>query len=195
MTSCKRKALLVFCVGLVLLGIGLLGLWQVLPLNNYLAGLSAGIGGSCMLLSVPMWLMRGSMRDSARPMLAQRYYREFGIPMVLYVLVMLFWRYLLGHVGSNWARVLIALLPAVLVVLVIRAVARYVRDSDEMQRRIELEAIAIAAGLVSGAYMTAGFLQAAELIDVPASAAMLWVFPLLCAIYGITKSIHARRFE
>ncbi|WP_040149393.1 hypothetical protein, partial [Xanthomonas citri] len=166
-----------------------------LPLNNYLAGLSAGIGGSCMLLSVPMWLMRGSMRDSARPMLAQRYYREFGIPMVLYVLVMLFWRYLLGHVGSNWARVLIALLPAVLVVLVIRAVARYVRDSDEMQRRIELEAIAIAAGLVSGAYMTAGFLQAAELIDVPASAAMLWVFPLLCAIYGITKSIHARRFE
>ncbi|MBV6888314.1 hypothetical protein KWH47_12230 [Xanthomonas campestris pv. spermacoces] len=195
MTSCKRKALLVFCVGLVFLGIGLLGLWQVLPLNNYLAGLSAGIGGSCMLLSVPMWLMRGSMRDSARPMLAQRYYREFGIPMVLYVLVMLFWRYLLGHVGSNWARVLIALLPAVLVVLVIRAVARYVRDSDEMQRRIELEAIAIAAGLVSGAYMTAGFLQAAELIDVPASAAMLWVFPPLCAIYGITKSIHARRFE
>ncbi|KGU57272.1 membrane protein [Xanthomonas phaseoli pv. phaseoli] len=195
MTSCKRKALLVFCVGLVFLGIGLLGLWQVLPLNNYLAGLSAGIGGSCMLLSVPMWLMRGSMRDSARPMLAQRYYREFGIPMVLYVLVMLFWRYLLGQVGSNWARVLIALLPAVLIVLVIRAVARYVRDSDEMQRRIELEAIAIAAGLVSGAYMTAGFLQAAELIDVPASAAMLWVFPLLCAIYGITKSIHARRFE
>ncbi|MGW8276580.1 hypothetical protein [Xanthomonas axonopodis] len=195
MTSCKRKALLVFCVGLAFLGIGLLGLWQVLPLNNYLAGLSAGIGGSCMLLSVPMWLMRGSMRDSARPMLAQRYYREFGIPMVLYVMVMLFWRYLLGHVGSNWARVLIALLPAVLVVLVIRAVARYVRDSDEMQRRIELEAIAIAAGLVSGAYMTAGFLQAAELIDVPASAAMLWVFPLLCAIYGITKSIHARRFE
>ncbi|MCF5923516.1 hypothetical protein L2218_16460, partial [Xanthomonas perforans] len=37
MTSCKRKALLVFCVGLVLLGIGLLGLWHVLPLNNYLA--------------------------------------------------------------------------------------------------------------------------------------------------------------
>ncbi|MBZ3929247.1 hypothetical protein [Xanthomonas citri] len=195
MTSCKRKALLLFCVGLVFLCTGLLGLWQVLPLNNYLAGLSAGIGGSCMLLSVPMWLTRGSMRDSTRPMLAQRYYREFGIPMLLYVLVMLFWRFLLGHVGSNWARVLIALLPAVLVALVIRAVARYVRDSDEMQRRIELEAIAIAAGLVSGAYMTAGFLQAAELIDVPASAAMLWVFPLLCAIYGITKSIHARRFE
>ncbi|MBV6846581.1 hypothetical protein KWH29_14705 [Xanthomonas campestris pv. paulliniae] len=195
MTPCKRKALLVFCVGLVFLGIGLLGLWHVLPLSSYLAGVSAGIGGSCMLLSVPLWLARGDLRDSTRPALARRYYREFGIPMLLYVLVMLFWRYLLGHVGPHWARVLIALLPAVLVVLVIRAVARYVRDSDEMQRRIELEAIAIAAGLVSGAYMTAGFLQAAALIDVPASAAMLWVFPLLCVIYGITKSIHARRFE
>lgn len=112
-----------------------------------------------------------------------------------YVVVMLFWRYLLTHVNPDWARVLIALLPAVLVVLVIRAVARFVRDSDEMQRRIELEAIAIAAGLVSGAYMTAGFLQAAQLIDIPASAAMLWVFPLLCAIYGISKVINARRFE
>ncbi|AZR28561.1 hypothetical protein NX80_021245 [Xanthomonas vasicola pv. arecae] len=195
MTNCKRKALLVFCVGVFFLGIGLLGLRQVLPMDDYIAWLSAGIGGSCMLFSVPMWLARGNLRDSTRPALAQRYHREFGVPMLLYVVVMLFWRYLLGHVGPNWARVLIALLPAVLVVPVIRAVARYVRDSDEMDRRIKLEAIAIAAGLVSGAYMTARFLQAAELIDVPASAAMLWVFPLLCAIYGITKSIHARRFE
>ncbi|MCC4603445.1 hypothetical protein [Xanthomonas campestris] len=195
MTGCKRNALLVFCLGLVLLCVGLLGLWQVLPLNNYLAGLSAGIGGSCMLLALPMWLARGDMRDSTRPTLARRYRREFGIPMLSYVVVMLFWRYLLTHVNPDWARVLIALLPAVLVVLVIRAVARFVRDSDEMQRRIELEAIAIAAGLVSGAYMTAGFLQAAQLIDIPASAAMLWVFPLLCAIYGISKVINARRFE
>ncbi|MBB3835159.1 hypothetical protein LL967_15355 [Xanthomonas campestris pv. zinniae] len=194
MTRCKRTALLVFCLGLALLGVGLLGLWQVLPLSSYLAGLSAGIGGSCILLSLPLWLARGDMRDSTRPVLARRYRREFGVPMALYVVVMLFWRYLLAQVNPDWARVLIALLPPVLVMLVIRAVARYVRDSDEMQRRIELEAIAMAAGLVSGAYMTAGFLQAARLIDVPASAAMLWVFPLLCAVYGITKGIHARRF-
>ncbi|KHL54769.1 hypothetical protein [Xanthomonas cannabis] len=194
MTRCKRTALLVFCLGLALLGVGLLGLWQVLPLSSYLAGLSAGIGGSCILLSLPLWLARGDMRDSTRPVLARRYRREFGVPMALYVVVMLVWRDLLAHVAPNWARVLIALLPALLVMLVIRAVARYVRDSDEMQRRIELEAIAMAAGLVSGAYMTAGFLQAARLIDVPASAGMLWVFPLLCAVYGITKGIHARRF-
>ncbi|APO95557.1 hypothetical protein [Xanthomonas vesicatoria] len=194
MTRCKRNALLLAGLGVVLIGSGLLGLVHWLPLTDYMAGLSIGIGLIYLALSLLMWISRSVMRDSARPALARRYHREFGVPMALYVGVMLVWRYLLAHVAADWTRVLIALLPALLVVLVIRAVARYVRDSDEMQRRIELEAIAIAAGLVSGGYMAAGFLQAARLIDLPASAAMLCVFPLLCAIYGITKGIHARRF-
>lgn len=195
MTRCKRNALLLSCLGVVLICIGLLGLWQLLPLTHYIAGLSVGLGVSCLALSLLIWQSRGGMRDSTRPALARRYQREFGVPMLLYVVVMLLWSYLLEQVGSNWARVLIALLPALLVMLVIRAVARYVRDSDEMQRRIELESIAIAAGLVSGGYMAGGFLQAAKLVDVPASAAMLFVFPMLCAIYGVTKGINARRFE
>ncbi|KQQ83828.1 hypothetical protein ASF73_17660 [Xanthomonas sp. Leaf131] len=195
MTGNHRNALVALCLGLGSLTVGVLGHWRLLPLSAYIAGLCAGVGVSCLLLALLFWLTRGSMRDSTRPALARRYHREFGVPMALYVVVMLFWRYLLAHVDPDWARVLIALLPAVLVALVIRAVARYVRDSDEMQRRIELESIAIAAGLVSGAYMTGGFLQAAELIDIPATVAMLWVFPLLCGIYGITKSINARRFQ
>ncbi|MDV2450920.1 hypothetical protein [Xanthomonas hortorum] len=195
MTHYNRNALVAFCVGVGLFAVGALGQWQLLPLSAYGAGLCVGAGISCLLLALLLWMSRGSMGDSARPALARRYQREFGVPMMLYVVVMLVWKYLLAHVDPNWARVLIALLPAVLVALVIRAVARYVRDSDEMQRRIELESIAIAAGLVSGAYMTGGFLQAAELIDIPATVAMLWVFPLLCGIYGITKSINARRFQ
>ncbi|WP_115051038.1 hypothetical protein [Xanthomonas arboricola] len=195
MTGCNRNALMALCLGAGLLVAGALGHWRLLPLGAYLAGLCVGMGLSCLLLSLLLWLSRGSLRDSTRPALASRYHREFGVPMGAYVVVMLLWRDLLEQVGSNWARVLIALLPALLVMLVIRAVARYVRDSDEMQRRIELESIAIAAGLVSGAYMAGGFLQAARLIDIPASAAMLFVFPMLCAIYGVTKGINARRFE
>ncbi|MFC7520045.1 hypothetical protein ACFQS6_07200 [Xanthomonas populi] len=190
MTRYNRNARVALCLGLSLLAAGALGHWRRLPLSAYVAGL--GVGVSCLLLALLFWLSRGSMRDSTRLALARRYHREFGVPMLLYVVVMLFWTYLLAHVDPNWARVLITLLPAVLVALVIRAVARYVRDSDEMQRRIEPESIAIAAGLVSGAYMTGGFLQAAELIDIPATVAMLWVFPMLRAIYGITKRINAR---
>jgi hypothetical protein len=90
--------------------------------------------------------------------------------------------------------VLVALLPALLVLWVMRAFVRYVRDSDELQRRIELESGAVAALLVSAGYLGAGFLQTAELIAVPAKVAMLWVFPLLCLFYGIVRTINGRRY-
>ncbi|MCW1983837.1 hypothetical protein VDG09_11860 [Xanthomonas campestris pv. raphani] len=195
MSGCKRSALVALCISLSLLGGGALGYWRVLPLGQYLIGLCVGMGAAGLLMALMLWLSPGGMRDSAVPALARRYYREFGIPMLLYVAVMLCWPTLLARVGPHWARTLIALLPALLLMLVIRAVARFVRDSDEMQRRIELESIAIAAGLVSAAYMTGGFLQAAQLIDIPATVAMLWVFPVLCATYGITKGVNARRYQ
>jgi hypothetical protein len=77
---------------------------------------------------------------------------------------------------------------------VLRAFVRYVRDSDEMQRRIELESGAIAGLLVSATYLAAGFLQSADLIAIPAKVAMLWVFPALCMFYGVTKVIVSRHY-
>ena len=48
--------------------------------------------------------------------------------------------------------------------------------------------------VVSAVYMAAGFLQTAHLIDVPSKVAMLWVFPMLCFTYGISKVFVARRY-
>jgi len=76
-----------------------------------------------------------------------------------------------------------------------RAFVRFVRDSDEMQRRIELESGAVGALLVSAGFLAAGFLQSAKLIDVPSSVAMLWVFPMLCFTYGIAKVFISRRYQ
>ena len=44
-------------------------------------------------------------------------------------------------------------------------------------------------------YLAGGFLQAAKVVDVPASAAMIWVFPLVCLVYGLAKILVARRFR
>lgn len=193
MNRCKRSAIIVLCVSVVMLAAT--SSLRLLRGDDYFRGLWLGLCIGGIFLALMLWWSSGSMRDSAVPALARRYYRELGPPMLIYVAVMLCWRRLLNSVEADWARVLIALLPALLVALVIRAVARFVRDSDEMQRRIELESIAIAAALVSGGYMTAGFLQAAGMIALPASAAMLWVFPLLCATYGIAKGVNARRYQ
>lgn len=131
---------------------------------------------------------------AARPV-QRRYTRHMLIGMTAYVGLLIASLVLLRSVEAPALRALIALLPVAPIAFVLRAMVHFIRGVDELQQRIELEAVCIAAALVSFGYMTAGFLQAARVIDVPASAAMLWVFPLVCGSYGIIKSIVARRYR
>lgn len=131
----------------------------------------------------------------APPALRRRYTRDMTVGMVSYMALLFASLLLLRTVEAPALRALIALLPVAQIALVMRAMLRFIRGVDELQQRIELEAICIAAALVSFGYMTGGFLQAAQVIDVPASAAMLWVFPLVCGLYGIAKSVVARRYR
>ncbi|MFT4197910.1 MAG: hypothetical protein QM601_08380 [Pseudoxanthomonas sp.] len=191
--SMRRRALITAALGLLLFaGMGVAALRGV-PLDNYLGGMAAGTGAGALLMAVVLWFSPDP-GNCTPPALARRYRREVVPAMAAYVVVMLFWRRLLDSVEASWLRVLVALLPAVLMLLVIRAVARRVNAADELQRRIELESIGIAACLVGGGYMTAGFLQSARLIDVPAVLAMLWVFPALCLGYGLVRIVISRRY-
>lgn len=193
LTPMRRKALLVLALAL-LCGTAA---WAAgafdWPLGERGRGMLAGFGAAGVFAALLLWWSPEAC-DAVRPGLARRYYRELALPMVAYVVVMLVWKQLLDLVGDGTLRVLVALLPAAIVLWMLRVVVRYVRASDEMQRRIELESIAIAAMLVSSGYMAAGFLQTARLIDVPAKVAMLWVFPMLCVAYGVVKVVIARRY-
>lgn len=156
-------------------------------------GTGLGIAAvALMLLALRRWSIDGD--DCGRRGLGRRYARELGLGMGGYVVALLASLLLLRQVDLPLLRAALALLPVLPIVLVLRAMIRYVRDSDELQRRIELEAISIASASVSLLYMTGGFLQAARVIDVPAAAAMLWVFPLTCLVYGAAKGLVARRY-
>ena len=192
-SSNRRRALASAGAGIVMLA-SAWGMYAAGSQNGYQIGLLTGAGFGLLLLAVLLWWMPFAGCDSAPKALAQRYRRDFVPPMIAYVAVMLFWKNLLDHVDAHWLRVVVALLPALLVMLVIRAMARYVRDSDELQRRIELESVSLAAGVVAALYMTGGFLQSAQLINIPSTLSMLWVFPLLCFLYGMFKAIIGRRF-
>ena len=133
--------------------------------------------------------------DVAPPGLTRRYLRELMASMGAYVLVLCASIWLLRRVDVQALRVLIALAPALPIGFAVRAMIRYMRGLDEMQQRIELESIGIATVLVSMLYMTAGLLQSARLIHVPGDVAMIWVFPLVCASYGIAKGVVARRYR
>jgi hypothetical protein len=193
MPTCRRKALWMLAVSALCLVLAWAAMEPRWDLGSRLVGFFVGIAVGGAFSAVLLWFSP-DMSDAVPKTLIRRYYREMGWAMGAYVAVMLVWKRLLDHVGETWLRVLVALLPALLVVWVMRAFVRYVRDSDEMQRRIELESGAVAGLLVSAGYMAAGFLQTADLISIPAKVAMLWVFPSLCFTYGIAKVLISRRY-
>lgn len=192
--TCRRKALLSGTGGLVLVLLSWAASQLGLPIHATLRGLMAGVGVGFLFAAVLFWFSPDTS-DAVPKRLMARYHREMWPAMAAYVMVMLVWKRLLGMVDATAAKVAVALLPALLVLWVMRAFVRYVRDSDEMQRRIELESGSVAGLLVSAVYLAAGFLQTADLIDIPSKVAMIWVFPLLCITYGVAKVVIARRYQ
>lgn len=143
-------------------------------------------------------LMRRSLPepcDTAPPALRRRYTRELMLAMGAYVIVLFASVWLLKRIEEPALRALLALAPVPPIALALRAMVRYIRDTDEMQQRIELEAVCIATAFVCLLYMAGGFLQAAKVIDIAAAAAMIWLFPLVCFSYGLAKLAVARRYR
>ncbi|MEP6898517.1 MAG: hypothetical protein ABI870_08310 [Rhodanobacter sp.] len=126
----------------------------------------------------------------------KRYLREFIPAMLLYVaLILLFgWRVPLIH-SPLWRGVL-AILPLLPVLLVIRAMIRVIRDQDELERRIDLEAIAVAATLTGFGFFSFGLLLSAQVFSgMAADAVAIWVMPCLFGSFGVAKSLITLRYR
>jgi hypothetical protein len=187
----KPGALVV--TGCLLLALAIL-LPYLLPLSDTIRGLLYGLACGSLLAA----LLRSRLPDpcdSAPPALRKRYLREFMPAMAGYVVLLFLSLSLLKRIEEPALRAMVALLPVAPIALVVRAIMRYIRDADELQRQIELEAVSMATALVSLLYMAGGFLQLARVIDVPSGVAMIWVFPLVCLVYGLAKIAVARRFR
>jgi len=128
----------------------------------------------------------------------KRYRREFSIAMVSYMAVLVASISLLKAYGDELgllARALLALLPMLPIALLARAIVRVIRDSDELERRIDLEAAAIAGLAVGLGFFSLGLLASGEVIVLDGSAVAIWVFPALCGTFGLAKLWASRRFR
>jgi uncharacterized membrane protein YoaK (UPF0700 family) len=163
-------------------------------LTDFVRGLFYGVGIGLLLVALVKARATGTC-DNATPALRRRYLREFLPPMVAYVVAVLVSVTWLRHIETPAWRALVALLPVPAIALAMRAIVRHIRDTDELQRQIELEAVSIATALVSLLYLSAGFLQIAKVIAIPSGVAMIWMFPLVCMVYGIAKVFVGRRFR
>jgi hypothetical protein len=174
---------------------GAIACQQLLPrLPDFLSGVLYGLAIGLLAAAV-LRAFQPEGCDDVTPAVRRRYLREILPAMLGYIVAIFLSVWLLKHVEEPALRALIALLPVPAIALAMRAIVHRIRDADELQRRIEVEAVSIAAAFVSLGYLAAGFLQRAKVIDVPSSAAMIWVFPLVCLTFGVAKVVLGRRYR
>lgn len=119
------------------------------------------------------------------------YMLQFGGSMVLYTAVLFLSVWLLRTLGESPWRLPAALLPMIPIGLGLAAFLRFFRVMDEMQKRIQLDALAFAfitTGLLTFSY---GLLQNAGLPQV----SFIAVFPMMIALWGVGSVIASRRYS
>lgn len=124
----------------------------------------------------------------------RRYLREFLPAMALYTVVMILSIWGLHHIQATALRVVVALAPVVPVAMAGRAVLRFVRDSDELQRRIMAEAAALAALVMTMGTFSLGLLANAGVIAPRADVALAWILPAYCGLHGLFAWLAQRRY-
>lgn len=165
-----------------------------LAVNAYTGWMVTRQLGLVLLCVGAVWL-GSAYFASDEPMRAnqRRYLREFFPAMLAYLVMVFAFKPLLGMVDSNLLRALIALLPVAPIVFVVRAMVRKLLDGDELEQRMQLEAISIASISVGLLSFAAGFLHVAGVFHF--DHALLMVLPALFLAYGMALLWVRRRYQ
>lgn len=125
----------------------------------------------------------------------KRYLREMVAATMAYLALIMLFAFGIPHVKVAALRIVLALLPLLPVLAMIRAMVRLLRDEDELERRIDLEAFAIASMLTGFGFFSVGLLLSVNaLTRPPAFLVAILVLPSLFGAYGLAKWFVARRY-
>jgi hypothetical protein len=119
------------------------------------------------------------------------YLQQFGAAMLLYILVLFVSVRLMQNLGESSWRFPAALLPLVPIVMGLFAFLRFFGAMDELQKRIQLDALAFSfatTGLLTFSY---GLLQNVGLPQL----SFIAVFPLMIALWGLGSVIATWRYR
>lgn len=167
-------------IGLVLAAASLL--WHpLLPL-----GVAALTTGVAWLLTSPFAstdIVRAAMMRNMRLMLLA----IGGYFVAMLVLHMA--RHL--HLPS-WALALTAMLPVLMLLLVVVAEWRNVRDSDELERHVQLLAMHVAGGTTGILAFAVGMLKAVGVLSF--NGGLILVMPVMFLLYGVASWWYRRKY-
>jgi len=93
---------------------------------------------------------------------------------------------------SPRARILFALLPIPMNLILVALIVRRIRQLDEFLRQVHLEAVAIAFLLTGVAVFIYGYLQQAHVVH-PLNFGIVWIF--MVVFYGLGYVIAARHYR
>ena len=126
------------------------------------------------------------------------YLRGFGLSMILYIIVMVWSASLLNRMGDSiWRapnafwRVPIALSPVPPIILMLGVFLRYLNRIDELQKHIQLMAIAFSAGVVGLLTFSYGFLEKIGFPHLP----LVWIFPAIIILWILGTAYFSRRYH
>lgn len=121
----------------------------------------------------------------------RRYAIEFTLSMLAYVVVLVISIKAINHGLPPALKLAFALLPIVPIAFVFTAIVRYVGSIDELQRRIHIESLALAAGITALLAVTYGFL---ETVGLPHLSAWFTYAAVMLA-WLIAQPFVARRYR
>lgn len=125
----------------------------------------------------------------------KRYYLRSILPMLAYTGFLVLAFKLTDHVDHQAVKVSLALLPLLPLIWIFYLYFQYLNECDELERKIEMDAIAISA--MSGALCGTAMLFLVDHALISLSGRMLIAIPLLtlCFSYIITRYIGIWRFR
>lgn len=121
-----------------------------------------------------------------------RFYREFGLAMLAYAIVSVISLKILGAgVDNQTLRTLISVSPVVPICAVCWTILRNIRRVDELQRAIQVEALAFSLAGTAIITMGYGFLES---VGYP-RITMFAVWPLMAVLWTIGLFYGERRYK
>ena len=125
----------------------------------------------------------------------QRYYRASAWPSLAFIAFAVLHEWTAGKTGvPTEVRMLVALAPVVMMAWLFVHYLRFLRDCDELERRIELDALAWAAGIGLLAAMAAMLLLDAGVAAWPAKQVAGVLGLILVCVYALVRARLHRRY-
>lgn len=123
---------------------------------------------------------------------AKRYMKELLSSMVAYAVILIISVRVIKTIElSETLKFIIALLPTIPIVFVILAIMRALRESDELQQRVQFNAImfsAVTTGLLTFSY---GLLENVGFPPFPT----IWTLPIMFMLWGLSLAYFWKKYQ